>query len=371
VVIFAGQGTLDAAGTLATLVDRRPALVATTVSARGVLPESHPWSLAYDFLACSVAETNRLLEEADFVLVLGCRTSHNGTGGFRIRLPEDRTAQVDLDPEVLGANYAPRWIVRARTETVLEALLARLGDTPAPSQWTAADAAAWRQRLREKSLPNPPEPRFPGTASGTAAEFFQALREWLSLDAIVVTDSGQHQIMARCHLRVESPRGLLVPSDYQSMGFGLPAAIGARLAAPDRQVVALLGDGGMRMVGLELAIAVREGIDVVAIVFNDGYLGQIRMQELSSASGEAAMALATLDFEALAAATGADYTCIAADARGVLASLPGRGVTLLEVPLVDSAEIRSTRRRARLAHSAKRLAGPAGRSVLRRLFRRR
>jgi acetolactate synthase I/II/III large subunit len=369
VVVMAGQGAVDGAAALAALIACRPAMVLTTVSARGVVPESHPWSLAYDFLACSVAQTNRLLEEADLVLVLGCRTSHNGTGGYGLRLPDARTAQVDLDAEVLGANFAPRWQVRAPVAAFLASALAALGPQVAGSDWTPADAAAWRRTLRQESLPNPPEPRFPG---GDAAGFFAALQAALPAGAMVVTDTGQHQIMTRAHLRVESCRGLLVPADFQSMGFGLPAAIGAALAAPDRQVVAILGDGGMMMSGLELATAVRERLDLVAIVFRDGHLGQIRAQQAGSGAGEAAVKLASLDFGALAAATGAEYLCVEHDAAGALRQACRMGgVVLVDVPLGDSPAMRRVRWAGTVRGVARRTLGERGRGVARRLLGRR
>lgn len=371
VVIFAGQGANGAASVLRRFVDRRPAMLMTTASARGVLPENHPWSLAYDFLACSLKETNRLLGEADFVLVLGCRTSHNGTGGFGLVLPDDRTAQVDLDPEVLGANATPRWIVRGDVNAVLKRLLMDLGEQEPGSDWTVEDAAAWRMTLRRKSAPNPAEPDFPGVDDRRAASFFEALQAALPPNGIVVTDTGQHQIMTREHVRVASPRGLLVPSDFQSMGFGVPAAIGAALADPERPVVAIVGDGGLMMSGLELATAVREGIALTVIVFRDGHLGQIRSQQARSGAGEAAVALAEVSLEALARATGARYRLVEDDAGRVLEeALRSAGVTLVDVPLQESQAMRRERRLGSMRDRTRRAVGPRGVDLLRRVLRR-
>lgn len=371
VVIMAGQGAVTAAPLLRRLVDHRPAMVLTTVSARGVLPESHPWSLGYDFLACGIGETNRLLAKADLVLVLGCRTSHNGTGGFRLELPEQRTAQVDLDPEVLGANLSPRWAICGDVAQFLERTLTSLNGAEAASDWTAHDVATWRKSLRRKRTPNPPEPVFPGVKDGRADQFFDVLQASLPRDAIVVTDTGQHQILVREHLRVETPRGLLVPSDFQSMGFGLPAAIGAVLAAPDRRVVAVVGDGGLMMSGLELATAVREGLDLTVIVFRDGYLGQIRSQQARSGAGEAAVRLASIDLAALAAATGARYVIVENDARAVLqGACRSGGVTLVDVPLAESPAMRRERKLGSVRETTRRALGKSGANLVRRVLRR-
>ena len=97
---------------------------------------------------------------------------------------------------------------------------------------------------------------------------------------MVVTDTGRHQQVVRRYYDVLAPGGLLIPSDLQSMGFGLPAAIAAALAAPGRPVVAVIGDGGFLMSGLELATAVREGVPLTVVVFSDGVYGQIRDYQL-------------------------------------------------------------------------------------------
>jgi acetolactate synthase-1/2/3 large subunit len=157
---------------------------------------------------------------------------------------------------------------------------------------------------------------------------------------LVVTDSGLHQVMARRYFEVREVHGLLLPTDLQSMGFALPSAIAAKLAAPSRRVVALVGDGGALMSGLELAVAVRERLPLTVIVFNDGYLNQIRMQQLLDSGQEHGVALPALDFKGLADATGADYVagtsaidkCIARAARGT-------GVTLIDVPVRDGVSV--------------------------------
>jgi acetolactate synthase-1/2/3 large subunit len=371
-VVLAGQGAVDCPDLLAELLARRPGLVMTTASARGVIPESHPWSLAHDFLACSLVETNRLLAEADLVLALGFRASQNGTAGYGLRLPEARLVHVDRDPQVLGANYAARWPLHLDVRAFLEAVVPGLAPGPATTDWTPRDAAAWRSVLRQRNRTASPEPRFPVGSGGTAGEFFAALQSAWPADAILVTDTGNHQIMARCHLRVGSPRGLIVPTDFQSMGFGLPAAIGAALAAPGRRVVAIVGDGGMMMTGMELATAVGEGLDLAVVVLRDGHLGQIRDQQIRSSAGEAAVAVAGVDYEALAAATGAAYACLAPGEEGLLArASEHRGVVLVEVPLGESGAMRRARWRGAARSRARRALGPAGIRAIRRLLRRR
>ena len=113
-------------------------------------------------------------------------------------------------------------------------------------------------------------------------------------------------MLARRYHRVLAPRGLIVPSNLQSMGFALPAAIGAALAEPRRPVVALLGDGGLLMSGLELATAAREGLALTVIVLVDGHYGQIRLKQLRDTGRPFATDLPRVGLEALAEAVGVD-----------------------------------------------------------------
>jgi acetolactate synthase-1/2/3 large subunit len=112
----------------------------------------------------------------------------------------------------------------------------------------------------------------PRIAGQTPEQFFGRLRAELPDNTLLVADSGLPQVVARRYFEVRQPHGLLPPADLQSMGFALPSAIAAKLAAPSRPVVSLVGDGGALLSGLELALAVRERLALTVIVFNDGYL---------------------------------------------------------------------------------------------------
>jgi thiamine pyrophosphate-dependent acetolactate synthase large subunit-like protein len=147
---------------------------------------------------------------------------------------------------------------------------------------------------------------------------------------------------------VRQAHGLLLPADLQSMGFALPSAIAAKLAAPSRPVVALVGDGGALMSGLELAVAVRERLALTVIVFNDGYLNQIRMQQLQSSGQGHGVALPVISFKGLADAVGARYVAgDAATLESVGHATRSTGVTLIEVAVRDSASVVTAAARSR------------------------
>ncbi|PWB62396.1 MAG: hypothetical protein C3F14_09955, partial [Deltaproteobacteria bacterium] len=173
------------------------------------------------------------------------------------------------------------------------------------------------------------------------------------------TDSGLHQGLVRRHFDVLTPRGLILPSDFQSMGYGIPAAIGAKFASPERPVVAVIGDGGFAMSGMELLTAVREKIPLTVVVFNDGRLNLIRLQQFANFGHSESVDLLNPDFEAFAASVGARYSLVDGNAEQVLRDAIGSPhVTLVEVVAGDSAAIRIRQVKGFTRETARRALGP-------------
>lgn len=363
-VLMVGQGCAGAAETIRAYVERTATPVFSSASGRGIVSEHSPWCLRYDSLRGSTAQLNAFLNEADLVIAVGTRLAYNGTGGFELKLPPERLVHVDASAANLNAVYPAATTAVMRAEDFFDLPESA---TAGRSAWTEQGIAPWRERI--SAADRQPEPVIAG---GTPQEFFATLRGQLPDAALLVTDSGLHQVMARRYYEVRQPYGLLLPTDLQSMGFGLPSAIAARLAAPSRPVVALMGDGGMLMSGLELGTAVREKIDLTVIVFNDGYLNQIRMQQLSDAGRDFGVTLPAIDFQAFAAAVGAEYLSCEAGNLAALAHAGRRpGVTLIEVPVSDSRAIAAAATRSRVKTYVRRALGARTGGLLRRLLRRR
>lgn len=371
-VFYVGQGSLGAAGELQALAEALNAPVITTRSARGVLPMDHPLSLAFDFNGTGAAGVNAVFQASDLVVVLGCKLGHNGTAGFRIQFPTQHMVQVDTSREVLEGNYPAQLAIQGDVRSVLVELSARmdLAHTKIPSLgsakhgapeeqgWSAEELARWKPANQREWGEGPAEPSFPAAPGGSAKGFFDALRAVLPRDAMLVTDSGLHQVMAFRHWQSLAPRGILAPSDFQSMGFGLPAAIGAKLARPAGQVVVLLGDGGMAMSGMELLTAVREQMDLTVVVFNDGALGQIRLQQFGSFGTGHATTLQNPDFGGFADALDVSYFPFGEDAERTLRNaVETRGVKLIEVPVWQSHAMRAARLKGMARRSANKLVG--------------
>ena len=328
-VFLCGAGAAAGAQALRAVVERLSAPVLTTTSGRGTLPETHPLSLPFDSPGASPAIVNQLLESADLVVVLGAKLSHNGSYGFALRLPADRLVRIDASAGVAAGPYGAGTQVTADAASFLERLALRAQDGPGEPRWSAEDVAAWRARFAEAA--EVAEPRLAGRP---AAELFASVRAALPDDAVVTTDSGLHQYLVRRHLPVLAPRTLLVPADLQSMGFGIPAALGAAVATGSR-TVAVVGDGGFAISGLELATAVHEQLPVTVIVPVDRAFGLIRAQQRRRTGSESGVDLPALDLEHAAAAVGARYGLVDGDNLDTVLTeaLGSSGVHVVEVPV--------------------------------------
>ena len=366
-MLIVGQGTIGHAGSIRALVEQMRVPLFTTPSARGVLPEDHALNFGFDPFAGRIRDVNELVESSDLVLVIGCKLAHSGTAGFQLELPANRLVHVDASAEVLGANYATSLGVVADAGDLLRALIAT---APPRSAWTDDELTTWRNRFAIRTK-DAREPRITGTPGRDARGFFEALRRALPPDAILVLDSGTHQILARRYYSVLAPRGLIMPTGLQSMGFAIPTAIGAKMAEPQRPVVALLGDGGFAMTALELLTAVRERVSLVVIVFVDGAFGQIRLQQLANYGVSHGVSLESPDLSLLAESIGARHELIgAADAESVVrAALERSGISILEVQVGDTLAIRRSAAVARVREVTRRATGPRLLGLVKKLIR--
>ncbi|MGH7329758.1 MAG: thiamine pyrophosphate-dependent enzyme, partial [Polyangiaceae bacterium] len=321
---------------------------------RGVMPEDHPWVLCCDDHRTRRETVAVALSRADLIVVLGTQLTHVATGGFKLALPPERVVCISNSGEKLPHGYQASATVHAP----VDAVLARLESdaTMFGSTWTAAEAAELRRQLASAVPAEPPEPVVNG---GDAATFFAELRSVLPRDAIVVTDSGLHQALVRRHFTVLGANGLLFPAELQSMGFGLPVAMGAKVARPGRVVVVVMGDGGFAMSGLELLTAARDGIHVIVVVFNDGKLNLIRLQQLREYGASYGTDLHELNLEHFARAVGVEYRHAGDGAVEALTHALGCGRTaIVEVVVGDSNRIRVSGAHSYVKESVRRRVGP-------------
>lgn len=361
-VILAGQGCLGSADALQAFAEGCNLPIVTTASARGVVPEDHPLAMGFDAHRGTSAAVNELFDASDLVIVLGAKLGHNGTAGHALRFLEGRTVRVDTDASVLESQGNPASL--AVQMPVAEFLALNSANPRTPAHWTTTELAIRKLAIRTP-VATPPEPLLAGQQ---ASEFFAQLRKAVPRNATFVTDTGLHQVMARRYLEVYAPGGLLIPTDFQSMGFGLPAAIAAKLAAPNRPVVLLIGDGGLAMCGMELATAAKHSLSIPVIVFDDGQLNQIRLHQQAEFGTDFGVTLPHLNFRALATSTGAEYSDIESNLPDLLRDAFGqRTPTLLRLPVGDSQPMRRRKSVARVKFLARRTLGESLATRLRTL----
>ena len=352
-LLLVGMGAADAASAVTELAERLGAPVLSTTSGRGVLSEHHPLSLASDVPGGPIEPLNEIVARADLVLALGCKLSHNGSRGYALDLPGERLIRVDASSGALEGAYPASQTVVGDVADVLAALTAMLGEGDARTEWTASQLESLRARLAASAPPR----LNPRLGPGSAAEFFTALRRRLPERAVVATDSGLHQYLVRAHLPVVAPRTLVVPTDFQSMGFGIPAAIGAGIATGER-AVAVTGDGGLDIVGLELLTAVRERVPLTVVVLVDGYLGLIRVSQRARTGREVGVDISVPDLELFARSVGAEYARLdgSRTTDEVLGdAIATDGVTVVEVPTGDPPDLRRLTARGRTLSAVRKL----------------
>ncbi len=272
-VIIAGGGVIASGGSeeLVRLAELLGAPVVTTVNGKGAIPEDHPLAAYY---AGSKATTvgNALTKEADVILALGSRfaewSSSSYKDGVTFSIPPTKLIQVDIDAKEVGKNYPLEMGVLADIKIflgqILEAL-PRMGrgsyqDSPY-FQRIAALKAEWESRLKEG--------RESEDKPMTTSRFLSELRKFLKRDGIVVGAAGHAQAQLFQEFPVYLPRTHISSGGFSTMGFCVPAAIGAKLARPETQVVGVCGDGDFQMTGQEVATAVQYGIPVVYTVLNN------------------------------------------------------------------------------------------------------
>jgi acetolactate synthase-1/2/3 large subunit len=302
---------------------RLRAPVITSVMGRGALAETDPLWLG---VLPNRRATQDALEAADVILAVGCRFSHRSTRGLLLNLelrPDQALIQVDLDPRTIGRMHAPALGIVGDARDGLAGILAAL---PAGAPVTEWDWVALGRAREARS------PRYTEVVDG----LLRALREALPADGIVVGDQTGLNYWMEWHLPILAPRTFLYPIGSATLGYGVPAAIGAKVACPDRAVVAVVGDGGLLFTVQELATAAKYRLPVVFVVMNDQDYGAIRYLQTRLYGRTGEHTLTGPDVLALARAFGVE-PYHAADPAGLRAALDKAlahpGPTLVEVPL--------------------------------------
>jgi 5-guanidino-2-oxopentanoate decarboxylase len=319
--IVLGGGARGAAAAATLLAERLGAPVLTTVNGKGVVPERHPLSLG---ASIRLRAAQRWLEGCDAVLAVGTELGESDLWGPPPRL-EGRVIRVDVDPAQLQKNVSADVEVPGDARAVLERLL----EAVAPGRPDARrddEIARVREAIRAEAL-----------ADGAPwLDLVDAIGGALGADGVLCADSTMASYHGAVHfLALDAPGRFVYPTGYATLGYALPAAIGAKLAAPDRPVIALAGDGGLLFTVSELATAAQLGLPLPVLVPNNGGYGEIRAEMRAAGIDPVGTDLLVPDLPALGVAFGGWGVRVdgpAGVASELAAALERPGPTVIEVP---------------------------------------
>lgn len=266
-LIIAGGGIVgrDKGDALKRLAERVGIPVATTFMGIGALSTDHPLCLGMIGGQHGVYAARRALEEADVLLVIGARMADRATGVSGDFARKAIIAHVDVDPAEIGKNVRVDLPLVGDAVNILEQLIA--AEVKRPVNGWIDKVASWKKI--HHGVGNVSEGVHPVKALHAIGRFAPA-------DTIVVTDVGQHQMWAGRYMSVREGGAFLSSGGLGTMGYGLPAAIGAKVANPEREVILITGDGSFQMAIPELATAAAEGLSIKIFLFNNEHLGMVR-----------------------------------------------------------------------------------------------
>ncbi len=309
--LYLGWGAREATPYAIELADLIGAPVATTLQGLSVFPANHPLHAGMGFGPSAVPAARKAFEGCDCLLAAGVRFAELATGSYGLPVPEN-LIHIDINPAVFNKNYPAKVALEADAASALQALVAELKENGIRPRATAAlretirteketFLRSWTEKTNEKLV--------------TPGIFFRELRARLDDDAYVVADDGNHTFLTAELFPVHAAKHFISPTDFNCMGYAVPATIGVKLSHPDKQVVAIVGDGAFLMTGLEIITASTYHLGAIFCVFHDGELAQISQFQEIPLNRKTCSVLGEIKLEGIATATGAAYLAMESDRR--------------------------------------------------------
>ena len=269
-VIIAGQGIsmARAEAELRQLAEKANIPVATSLLGVGTFPSTHPLSISWGGMH-GEAYCNYALQECDVLFAIGARLDDRLTGAFSTFAPKARIIHVDLDPAEMGKNLIIDTPVVADALLTLRALLPKVEPNEHPA-WLG-QINEWRSESVERDILTQETDEL--VAPYVMRQLWHATNQG---DATIVTDVGQHHMWESQYFNHTKPRSLLTSGGLGTMGYALPASIGAQMAKPDEEIWVVAGDGGFQMTMPELSTVMQERLPIKIAIINNGYLGMVR-----------------------------------------------------------------------------------------------
>lgn len=269
-VILAGHGILmsGAMQELRELAERAQIPVTLTLLGKGAMPESHPLVVGMMGMH-GAAACNYAIQEADLLIALGMRFDDRVTGNLRTYALNARKIHIDIDPSELNKNVRVDVGIAGDLRTVLTQMLPYV-QARQHLEWIGR-IREWQEDASERDILN-----HDTGDQLLSAQVINDLWKYTNGEAITVTDVGQHQMIEAQYYPHQRPATMLTSGGLGTMGFGFPAAIGAKFGKPDEEVWAIVGDGGFQMTMCELGTAAQEKINVNIAIINNNFLGMVR-----------------------------------------------------------------------------------------------
>ena len=310
--IYVGWGAANASDATQKISDLLNAPVATTLQGKASFPAKHPLHTGFGFGPNAVPAAQKAFKNCDAMLAVGVRFSEIATGSFGVTVPNN-LIHIDINPTVFDKNYPSKISLEADAEEALNLLYEELKNLNVNKKVTdtsltdliAKEKEAYFTEWREKELKNKVSPGF----------FFKTLTKFTDDDTYFAVDDGKHTYLAAELLPVNRSKHFVSPTDFNCMGFCVPAAIGAKFMNPKNKVVGIVGDGGFLMTGMETLTASTYQKGIVYFIFHDGELGQISQFQKIPLKRKVATIIGDVNIKGVADATGASYFYMKNDAE--------------------------------------------------------
>jgi acetolactate synthase-1/2/3 large subunit len=300
--LYLGWGAVDATEYTIKIAELLNSPVATTLQGLSSFPANNALHTGLGFGKNATPTGQKAFKNVDCILAVGVRFSELATGSYGIEVPEN-LIHIDINPQVFDKNYKSKINIEGDSSQILKLLLEELqkfeisNNNSEIKELIKKEKESYRNSwLTEKSK----EIVSPGF-------FFKSLREKLPYDAIITTDDGNHTFLTAELFPVYKARHFISPTDFNCMGYCVPATIGAKLVNPDKKVVGIAGDGAFMMTGFELITAATHKLGIIIFVFSDGELGQISQFQKIPLKYKTASVIGKLNLEGAAMATGTHF----------------------------------------------------------------
>ena len=302
--LYFGWGTRKASEYTLKIAELLGAPVAVTIQGKSVFPNSHPLFTSAGMGAVAKPSGQWALKKHDAMLAVGVRFAEVATGSYGLENPKN-LIHIDINKNVFNKNYKADLCIQADATEALKALYEEL-------KGRNIDRKAQRES-NEATLMKLNDEYFAGWTTGSRADivspgyFFQSLQKKTDAETIIMTDDGKHTFLTAELFNVTKPAHFVAPTDFNCMGYCVPAAIGAKLVNPNKRIVAIVGDGAMLMTGMEVITAATYGIAPIIFIFNDGELGQISEFQSIPLKYKTCTTLAKVNYEGFAIAAGLPF----------------------------------------------------------------